>query len=141
MAQAQHSFDPPFRKSPNPFTLMVAIYPPAPAPASPHTHTHPHPPPPTRCRCPVADPRPEKWCSSQVSRFQGTVARSEHKCYLFRTSTKHLSARRREDSQDERGKNVLGLETKLRLRSQRYITTVLNTGTPRGFAPPSSYSS
>jgi hypothetical protein len=40
-----------------------------------------------------------------------------------------------------RGEDVLGLGTKLRLRSQRYITTGLNTGTPRGLAPPSSYSS
>jgi hypothetical protein len=75
-----------------------------------------------------------------LSRFQGTVARSEHKCYLFRTSTKRLFARRREDSQGER-KDVLGLGTKLRLRSQRYTTTGLNTSAPRGLAPPSSYSS
>jgi hypothetical protein len=39
-----------------------------------------------------------------------------------------------------RGEDVLGLGTKLRLRSQRYITTVLNTGTPRGFTPLSFYS-
>jgi hypothetical protein len=57
-----------------------------------------------------------------VSRFQGTVARSEHQCYLFRTSTKHFH-KIEEGVHKTRGVNCPGLETKLRLKSQRYVVT------------------
>jgi hypothetical protein len=58
-----------------------------------------------------------------VSQFQGTVARSERQCYLFRTSTKRFH-KIEEGIHKTRGVNYPGLETKLRLRSQRYVVTV-----------------
>jgi hypothetical protein len=61
--------------------------------------------------------------SLDVSRFQGTVARSERQCYLFRTSTKRFH-KVEERMHKMRGVNNPGLETKLRLRSQCYGITL-----------------
>jgi hypothetical protein len=60
---------------------------------------------------------------SGLSRFQGTVAQSELRCYLFCTSTKCYH-KIEERLHKTRGVDDLGLETKLRLESQHYVVQV-----------------
>jgi hypothetical protein len=64
-----------------------------------------------------------------LSWFQGTMAQSELRCYLFRTSTKRLSQGGREVAQDERSRQSW-IRDKVETGVSTLCSIGLNSATP-----------